>query len=674
MRLPDDAYAIAHRIPQPSATRVQPRALSARDLIKFASPDVLDYRSHGKHKETEGQRYAYPALSVLSPQEIQADLQIFTGPRNRSYYGGLNENGPGIGVPPPHEHYVDYGVPQGMGVPAPPPPSHMAFGHGPPLGPPQPNMHHPYAPPPSAPGRPYHHPPSSAPMNSMHHVTQPTRPMQGPGQPHIQTGPGVLPTMSGYLSHNTRPIRRTPSPPLHGYEQHGGLANGGPPYGGTTGPGQHWAPVQSNTGSSAGAGPSKQPIINGWGKDHRGKEGRIFDGRERSAKQERELMREKDKAAMWHDTGIKEVQDEHGRTQHPPPLQQTQHPHRHTSMHQTLQGVPHHHHVVHHHHNTHHHHPPSRQSSGNSSQLGLLRPHEMDRHVPSHELDTIQRHPRPTIEHINLVSKPLSSSPAWKVEDTEPSRERGRAALLAPAPLGGNQYGPPPSDRPQVTPFAMSSSQPIQVFPSRGNASPSRRESWIDETPHGRPQYEPPSTHGPGVPGGQPIEGISRHNIGHPSHPRPLASPSRQGPQHNTGSPRPRNVPGSPPHIPALSNHHSPSRVPPLGSSSHMSPRMHAATTPKGPRALSPLPAKFITSINYPPSGPGTPGLGSRLGTPGLAGPGTRPDGPINGHGTTTLYATPALAGPGQPLIPPLSEATHIVPPKVSVVQLGNGS
>ena len=180
------------------------------------------------------------------------------------------------------------------------------------------------------------------------------------------------------------------------------------------------------------------------------------------------------------------------------------------------------------------------------------------------------------------------------------------------------QLGPPDRDRPQVTPFVMTPTQAIQATQPRGpgGASPVRREAWMDE----RPPYED-------------------------RHPHRMTSPSRHPSSHSISSPRSRPL-GSPNHL------HSPSRMPSKSTNS---------------RPISPIP---LPSKGYP-SGPGTPG--SRLGTPGLAGPGTRPDVPTaNGHHTpVSLYSNgPGLMGPAQPLPP----GDHIVPSAKMVAQLGNGS
>lgn len=65
------------------------------------------------------------------------------------------------------------------------------------------------------------------------------------------------------------------------------------------------------------------------------------------------------------------------------------------------------------------------------------------------------------------------------------------------------------------------------------------------------------------------------------------------------------------------------------------------------------------------------------MGTPGLSGPGTRPDGPPNGHalgishGPGLYPSGGALSGPAQPMLPP---DPHMAPPKLTAVQLGNGA
>ncbi|KAH8112895.1 hypothetical protein DFH11DRAFT_389972 [Phellopilus nigrolimitatus] len=666
----------ARRIPLPPSARTPQKPISVRELVKFASLDTNQYPSKlkRKRKDPPGQGYTYPSLAVLSTQDIQNDLQILTAPRARTYHAPvMGEIGPGMGLAPPYDqHFIDYNAPPGIGMP---PPGHAPFGHG--LPPAPMTVHHAYPPPPPPNnGRVYHHQQPNPPMGVVHPNHPNARMMQGPGAPPPSA-------MGGYHPHGGR-LRRSPSPPpMPGYEHR--MSNGAPPYG-TSGPGQHWAPVPPST--SAGAGPSKQqPAVNGYGKDHHkrpssSKDGQVFDGRERDGRADRE--RERERAGMWHENGIKDLQDEHGRnhTQHGAPLQQ----HRHAPMHQSLQGVPHHHHVVHHRHNAHHHHPPP--SRAGPSQHPMARPHELERHMSGPEHEPPSRHPPPTIEQINLVPK---SSPYWK-DDPEPrDRDRGRIALIAPAPPPMAQLGPPPDrDRPQVTPFVMTPSQAMQAgFPPRageGNTGPGRRESWMDDGAHGhgRARYDH-SEYSQGPP--LPLDGPAQLAHAH----------SHQGANGvGVGSPRLRNgismsTPPPPTTGPggAYPTHlQSPTRIP-LGSA-HPSPLGGTSgLTPKGPgvRPISPLPAKVLPPASYT-SGPGTPGAaGSRLGTPGLAGPGTRPDGLPNGHGhglglglghvhNAGLYAGAAgLSGPAQPLLPPSNtDPAHLVPPKMTAVQLGNGT
>ncbi|THH04307.1 hypothetical protein EW145_g5620, partial [Phellinidium pouzarii] len=669
----------ARRIPQPPSGPVPPNRVSISELVKFASMDANPQRPTLKRKRKEplGSGYAYPALSVLSTQEIQNDLQVLAAPRARSYHPPvMAEIGPGMGMVPPFEqHYIEYGGPTVMGIP---PPGHAPFN----LPPAPITVHHPYAAPPPPPGRVYHHQQSGPPMGSIHH---PGRGMQGPGAP----------AMGGYLPHSGRQLRRTPSPPpMQGYE-HNGLQNGGPPYGVTSGPGQHWAPAPPSVASSstAGAGPSKQPAMNGYSKDHRragqnsNKDGQAFDGRERDIKGERE------RAGLWHENGIKDTQDEH-QNMHATPLQPSQHPHRHTPLHQSLQGVPHHHHVVHHRHAAHHHHPPPlRASGGNASQHSLSRPHEMERHMSGPEHESLSRYAPPPIEQINLMSKPASTSPFWKPEDVEPprererDRERGRAGPVAPGPPPPvNQLGPP-QDRDK---FVMTPSQMVQAGltsrPAEGGTM--RREQWIDDGGQGRARYE--QIDGAYSQGAlPPMDGPTRLAQTHSrQNSNGVISPHlRNGA--SQGTPPPSSGPGIGPGMgPVYANHlHSPSRVP-LGSA-HASPRT-IASTPKGipTRPISPLPVKGLSSSTSGYTGPGTPGgASSRLGTPGLAGPGTRPDGPSSGlghglglgHGgghSSGLYpGVSMLAGPAQPLLPSAgADSAHMAPPKMTVVQLGNGT
>ncbi|EJD01832.1 uncharacterized protein FOMMEDRAFT_147036 [Fomitiporia mediterranea MF3/22] len=654
-----DRPSLPQRIPPPPAGRVPAKPLSVRELVKFASLDAVQDRPKLKRKRREplDQNYAYPSLSVLSPQEIQTDLQLLTAPRSRAYHGPvMGEIGPGMNMPPSFDqHYIEYNAPPGMG-----PPGHgPAFMHGLPSG--AMPVHHPYGPPP--PGRVYHQP-GPPPMSSIHHPG--VRTMQGPGAP---------PTISAYPPHSTRQPLRSPSPPpMQGYE-HGGPINGSQLYGATSGPGQHWTQVPpSATSNPNGApGPSKQPMMNGYAKEHR---------RDREAKSERERERER----VWHENNAKDAQaqDEYGRLHTP-------HLHRNNHMHQQLQGVPHHHHVVHRQ-NTHHHHhaPPGRTPLQPSGQ----RPLDVD-----HELSS--RHPPPAVEQINLLQKPTPSSPYWKQEDEriregerdrERDRDRSRNAHVPSGPPPMSQLGPPPSDRERPS-FVMTPSQLIQAGhnpPRLEGGAPSRRDLWAEE----RLRYEQPDGFG-----------HAPHNDG-PSR-RTHHVHSRQGSGSNVlGSPRMRNGNGLPPQSPPPSIPsqpsgpgmgpapppvftpgllHSPSR---LSTSLHASPRASVGvSTPKGvgTRPVSPLPvsSKALPAA-FTPAGPGTPGnTGSRLGTPGLAGPGTRPDAPLSGHGLGLTHGpgiyppngSTGLAGPAQPLIPPVSaDAGHIAPPKMTPVQLGNGS
>lgn len=196
-----------------------------------------------------------------------------------------------------------------------------------------------------------------------------------------------------------------------------------------------------------------------------------------------------------------------------------------------------------------------------------------------------------------------------------------------------------------------------------------RRDHWDD----GRP---PPFADGH-TPHLQ-ESGPSRH--GHLPHGHRLPSPPRQNSRNGLTSPRRIAPPASPP-FPTHSQVHSPRHHP---HSSHPSPRIGTLSL-KSTRPISPVPAKILPSALYPPgpptTGPGTPGVGggtSRIGTPGLAGPGTRPDGPphANGHGSILLFPSPGppppLTGPGgQSHLPPGNQ--DLLPSKMSVVPLGNG-
>lgn len=545
------AYLIYHAlpgraIPPPRPARASQKPQSARELIKCASLDIKHLPSSRLKRKRAGavSGTTYPKLSVLSRQEIQTDLHQLSVRVRSNYYGTGQIMVPGemgMGPPLPHGmdgHYPEYGVPLGAPVQTPYPQGHPPY-------PPQP-------------------PPES--RNIYHH--QPLAPAPAP--------------MNG--------IPRDPNgPPMSPRQYEHGMVNGGPQYG-MTGPGQPYTPPPG--ASSAGAGPSKQPLVNGHGHGRR-----VISGN----KGERERMMENG------------VSDEYSGRMQPP----SQHPHRHPAMHQSLQvhGVPHHHHIVHRH-GAHHHHLPGRSASG----PGAPRPPELDRYPSAPEQENGMRRPV-AVEQYNLVSKPVSM---YK-EDPDPGpsrgeRERGRSMLGGPSSMMG-QRGPQDRERPQVTPFVMTPTQAIQATQSRGpgGASPARRDPWMDE----RSAYDAPGPHRMGSP--------SRHPSSHSSpRTRPLASPP----------------------LSALPNHiYSPSRI---------------ASKSTNSRPISPIP---VLSKAYP-SGPGTPG--SRLGTPGLAGPGTRPDVPThNGlHTPVSIYSSPGLMGPAQPIVP----GEHIVPSAKMVAQLGNGS
>lgn len=645
-RLLERAHPVLH-IPQPPAGLVPNKSISIKEMMKFASLDSSHtYSSKLKRKRKDlDHGYPYSSLSMLSTKEIQIDRQAMSSSRSRSFHPPIaNEMGPPMGIVQPFEqHYVDYATHPGMM----PPHGHGPFVHG--IPPASMAVHHSYPPPP--PGRVYHQPPGPPPpMGSIHHPGN--RSNQGPGAPH-----------TGYMP---RPGRRSPSPPPSQNYDQGGPVNGNNPY--VNGPNQHWGPIQSAVPpSSSGAGPSKS-IMNGYPKEHR-----------RDARERERDVKERERERIWHDTNTKDthVSDEYGRVHQ-------QHVHRHPPVHQTLQGVPHHHHVVHRHPPPHHHHssrPPPLHT--------VHRQHEV-------EQESASRHPPPTIEQINLIPKPVSNSSFWRQEEEREQRERERSRNLPPGPPGPpppmSQLSPPAERERSSQPsslFVMTPSQAMQQSnfnPSRQNeGATSRREPWMDER---NPRYEQPesSTHIPADGGRRPH-----------THSRQGSASTIVINNNNTSSPRPRNgssngiPPSSPPPMPPTgpgvgpapsytpSLLHSPSRR------SGASPRTMPSSTPKtgSGRSLSPLPTKPIAFTPGHPVGPGTPGgTGSRLGTPGLTGPGTRPDVSLNSHGMPAithgpgLYSsTTGLAGPAQPLaLSSGNDPGHMAPPKMTAVPLSNGS
>ncbi|KLO18908.1 hypothetical protein SCHPADRAFT_899252 [Schizopora paradoxa] len=622
----------ARRIPPPPPFLTDVPPLTIKELVRYSTTGLQQHNSRQRRKQTlrSVKPRSYPTLNVLSLTEVQSDLQQLPIRRQNMAFGpqfGI-DIGPGMGVPGPSavEPFPDnaLGIINGQ----------QAFGQGPPQ----------FAPPPSTQPRPYQPPVNRSipppshhqqigvppPIGGLHHGG--SRPMQGPGQPHVYSGSGGPPPMPAF--NNPRSSRRSPSPP---YEANVNGINGSvPQHGGMSGPGQRgW------------------PKANGWKEQRRvpsgsgSKDAHPFDLRDiRPERETRPEKRTRDLRDEWYDNGVSREGDEHLRLNGPSSShhQSGLPTHRHTLQHHNLHGIPHHHHVVHRHPGSHHHHDLSR--SGASG-----RRHE---HASGDYDHRSRRLPPDADHHANARS---NASPLWKPEDGEPSRERGRPAMVGPSSSMGPQPPPPPSDRLQPTPFVMTPSQAMQAYP------PSRRDHWDDRGPPPYADGHTPHMQEPGP---------SRH--GHIPLGRP-PSPPRHGLHNGLASP-PRRIapPGSPPFQMNSPRHHP--------QSSHPSPRIGASSM-KSTRPISPVPAKILTSALYPPgpTGPGTPGIGggsSRIGTPGLAGPGTRPDGPPhpNGHGSLSLFPSPAppppLTGPGgQSHLPPGN--SDLLPSKMSVVPLGNG-
>lgn len=705
----------------PPGPAVPAKTISVNELFRLASLDTVPEHASQKRKrkDTVDDPNDYPALTTLNAQEIQSDLRLLTAPRSRAYPPMPGEIGPGIAMPPAPQ-YVDYNGPPGTLLP---PPLLLPHRRVPTTG--MNSMPIPGQLPmsnflshktrtydsdsfSSSSGRaPYHpqplHAPPPPPMASIHHPG--ARSMQGPGAP-----PPPPPSSSAYSNHGyPRPLRRSTSP-FDG----GQPVNGNTIYSAMNGPGQHWAQVPGPV-SSAGAGPSKQSAMNGYGKEGR------RDGRERE-----KIDRERERERLWLEGNMKEqqMQDELSRVHN-------QHMPRNSFVHQPQQqGVPHHHHHIHRHngHHGHHHHPSSQRPP---SQIAPGR--------GPNDIDLDNRYGGP-FDQRNHHQKIHSESPYWKHEE-ERERERERDRRVAhQAPM--NQLGPAPDrerererDRPPSTPFVMTPSQAVQAG-FNGPGPNEENEQWMDEqTRYERDrEREQEREHVERDGERYPLE-VRRPHIG-PTHSRQASnSTSIRSPRSRSGKfplthspssthplPPPASGPGMGP-VPAPpfgTLLHSPAR---LSQSLAASPRTSSiaqsnsnpdrerdrsasgsgasgvSPPQKGTRTISPLPlAKSLPTVyTGTPAGPGTPG--SRLGTPALAGPGTRPSSDLSppalnghvhgGHGNGLgithgpgLYPGPGvagsregLAGPAHPAPPGAENGPgHMAPPKMTAVPLGHGS